>query len=834
MENLVRQFNEHPSEQNGYAIVRNLRCMNAHYTAVLIGKFISNLYPESINIRSDTAISAYYSKQFRLSYDLYSKNLDFANLTEEEIKRIKHNRHFSTNHITNDYIHYNKELVDQITSRPTSTVPIITFTITSCKRFDLFEKTMNSFINCCIDLDRIDYWLCVDDNSSPEDKKSMQEKYPFFTFYWKNPSEKGHPQSMNIIRDSVKTPYIFHMEDDWKFFHRRNYISDCMEVLSADPSIGQCLINKNYAETIGDESIVGGLRAVTKRGIKFFIHEYTPDQTSKDAFTSKYNNNRNCAYWPHFSFRPSLLKRDVLIVLGPYNEEISHFEMEYSHKYANKGYKSCFLDGIFCLHTGRLTSQRNNKEIPNAYDLNGETQFSGKEELLKKKKRFDIPKAKTYVVNMDARADRMRTFENNTPINYERFSAVNGNLLKPNTQLQRIFEGNDYNMRAGVVGCAMSHIKMYIELVNSDLDMFCIIEDDAVFSPKFVEQLKHVLENLPENWDLVYIGHSLYPQYKTGAHSSEGLPILEKWDQQRSRQQSMGGTFGYLISKEGARKLLEFINTTGMTNGIDTVQQKAIGVIDTYYCLPHLVFSDCVLPWQKVDSDIQYNRKSLTMTTIESNPEKYRDRLKKDGVFNIDDALEIVKERHFQYTNDWFGRNINISMKILKNLFQNKPVKVLEIGTHEGRSAIWMLENLCKLSGSTFTSVDPYCIDDTTSPVNTEMYKRFVHNIKLCTEFEKFNQFIDYSYNIMPKLIEEKKVYDIIYLNGSHLTPDVFQDAMHSHQMIESGGIILFDNAGFDENKQDGIMPAIKQFLAKYPDEYKVLLKEWQWMIQKI
>ena len=227
-------------------------------------------------------------------------------------------------------------------------------------------------------------------------------------------------------------------------------------------------------------------------------------QTSKDAFTSKYNNNRNCAYWPHFSFRPSLLKRDVLIVLGPYNEEISHFEMEYSHKYANKGYKSCFLDGIFCLHTGRLTSQRNNKEIPNAYDLNGETQFSGKEELLKKKKRFDIPKAKTYVVNMDARADRMKTFENNTPINYERFSAVNGNLLKPNTQLERIFEGNDYNMRAGMVGCAMSHIKMYIELVNSDLDMFCVIEDDAVFSPKFVEQLKHVLENLPENWDLVY------------------------------------------------------------------------------------------------------------------------------------------------------------------------------------------------------------------------------------------------------------------------------------------------------------------------------------------
>ena len=834
MENLARQFNEQPSEQNGYALVRILHYMNAHHTAVLIGQFISNLYPESINIRSETAISAFYSKQYRVSYDLYSKNLECANLTEKEIKQIKNNRHFSTNHITDDYIHYNKELVDQITSRPKLSVPIITFTITSCKRFDLFEKTMNSFINCCTDLDRIDYWFCVDDNSSPEDKKLMQEKYPFFIFYWKTPCEKGHPRSMNMIRKAAKTPYIFHMEDDWKFFHRRNYISDCMEVLSTNQSIGQCLINKNYAETIGDDNIVGGLRAVTKRGIKFFVHEYTPDKASKYAFMEKYKNSRNCAYWPHFSFRPSLLKRDVLMAVGPYNEEISHFEMDYSYKYVSKGYKSCFLDGIFCLHIGRLTSQRNNKEIPNAYDLNGESQFSGKEEALKRKKRFDIPKVKTYVVNMDARADRMKTFDSRSPINYERFSAVNGTLLKPNTQLQRIFEGNDYNMRAGIVGCAMSHIKMCIELVNSDLDMFCVLEDDAVFSPQYVDQLKHVLENLPENWGLVYLGHHLYPQYKTNAHLEHGLPILEKWDQQRSIQQSMGGTFGYLISKEGARKLLEFINTTGMTNAIDTVQQKAIGTVDTYYCFPHLVFSDCFLPGQKLDSDIQFNQKSLTMTSIKSNPKEYKDRLKKDGLFNVDDALEIVRERHFQYTNDWFVRNINISMKMLKNLFQNKPVKVLEIGTHEGQSTVWMLENLCQLSGSTFTSVDPYCVDDTTSPVDSETYKRFSHNINLCTEFDKFNQFIDYSHNIMPKLIEEKKIYDIIYLDGSHLTEDVLQDAIHSHQMIQSGGIILFDDVGFDENRQDGIMPAIKQFLAEHPDKYKVLLKEWQWMIQKI
>jgi GR25 family glycosyltransferase involved in LPS biosynthesis/predicted O-methyltransferase YrrM len=833
MESLFRQFNEHPSEQNGFVILNYLRCINAHNLTVLIGQFIINLYPESLNIRSETAISAFYSKQYRLSYDLYSNNLEFPNLDDTCIKQLKNNRNFSAYHITDDYIQYNKELVDKITYRSKRTVPIITFTITSCKRFDLFEKTINSFINCCKDIDRIDHWLCVDDNSSPGDRLLMQELYPFFTFYWKNPNEKGHPRSMNIIRKTVKTVYIFHMEDDWKFFHRRNYISDCIEVLLSNPLIGQCLINKNYSETI-DDGIVGGFKETSKRGIKFLVHEYTPDQYSKETFIKKYNNTRNCAYWPHFSFRPSLLKRDVLMTLGPYNEGTSHFEMDYSYRYANKGYKSCFLDGIFCIHTGRLTTQLGNKEIPNAYDLNCETQFYGKEEELKKKKRFSLgANVKTYVVNMDTRVDRMKKFADSSPINFNRFSAVNGNILKPNAQLQRIFEDNDYNMRVGIVGCAMSHIQLYIELVNSDMDMFCILEDDVTFSLTFTEQLKHLLSDLciPDKWDLIYIGHHLYQKYKTDDYKSNVLPVLEKWDQQTSRNKSMGGTFGYLISKEGAMKLLGFINTTGMTNGIDTVQQKAIGVIDTYYCLPHLVFSECAIPGHPVDSDIQYNKKSLTLTMDLDTQKEYPERLMKDGVFNVEDALKEIK---FQYTNDWFVRNIDISMKILKNIFVDKPVKVLEIGTHEGRSAIWMLENLCLLPGSTFTSVDPYCTDDTTSPVNTKTYKLFSHNINLSTQIEKFNQYIDYSYNIMPKLIEEKKVYDIIYLDGSHLTEDVLQDAIYSHQMIQSNGIILFDDAGFDNNCTTAIKPAIKQFLAKYPTEYRVILKEWQWMIQKI
>lgn len=72
----------------------------------------------------------------------------------------------------------------------TKDFPLITLTITSCKRLDLFVKTINSFMQCCKDIHLIDEWFCVDDNSSIEDRLRMQELYPFINFYFKTLEEK--------------------------------------------------------------------------------------------------------------------------------------------------------------------------------------------------------------------------------------------------------------------------------------------------------------------------------------------------------------------------------------------------------------------------------------------------------------------------------------------------------------------------------------------------------------------------------------------------------------------------------------------------------------------
>lgn len=650
MENIIKNFIDKPTINNVYNMLNELNQKGKYNIGLLIGLYMMDLYPNDLKIKIITTNCAFYTKKYRLTYELCEDKLEKCNLTENERKNIVFNQSALIRHICDDYINYDRELIEKITSnvKKEKYIKKITFTITTCKRYDLFEKTINSFINCCTDVMLIDEWLCVDDNSSDEDRKKMEEKYPFFTFYWKTKEEKGHPQSMNIIKEKVKTPYIFHMEDDWKFFCKKDYMKKCMDILLSDDKIGQCLINKNYGEIDKDIDILGGILGKTQHNNNYYVHEYTPDDKSKIEFIRKYGRGKSCAYWAHFSLRPSLLKKEVLDVIGKYNENISHFEMDYSNKYVKKGFKSVFLTNIYCLHIGRLTSQRNNKSILNAYDLNEEKQFIGKED-----KKITIKNTKTYVINLKRRDDRMKLLEKNCKITYERINAVDGSLLKPNKYLQRIFEGNDYNMREGMVGCAMSHIKLLIECIKSKEDIFCFLEDDIKLAENFREKINDVMDNLPEDWDMIYLGHHLYPKYENEMNGGDKIRC-EKWDMKKSFRMSMGGTFAYLINKKGANKLLEFINENGMTNGIDTVQQKAIKVMNTYYCNPSIIFSECVLPNNNVDSDIQKNYKSLSMTNY--NKEPYIDRLKQNGMFNIDNAIEIdenkLKEQKIKLEKD--------------------------------------------------------------------------------------------------------------------------------------------------------------------------------------
>ena len=244
------------------------------------------------------------------------------------------------------------------------TNPVIFISFTTCKRLDLFKQTVNSLLNHWLDFNKIDYWFCVDDNSSDEDRIEMQIKYPWINYYMKSYEEKNHRQSMNIIwnkLNELKPTYWIHMEDDFLFYNKKNYIEEAINGLNELNvlNVKQILFNRNYGETVKSYNILGHLNLDNK----FVVHNHHTNGA----------NYINIHCWPHYSFRPALMDVKTILELGNFNSENTFFEKDYGHKWTNAGYKSAFFNSINNQHIGRLTSDP--KNIKNSYDLNNEKQF---------------------------------------------------------------------------------------------------------------------------------------------------------------------------------------------------------------------------------------------------------------------------------------------------------------------------------------------------------------------------------------------------------------------------------------------------------------------------
>jgi len=241
--------------------------------------------------------------------------------------------------------------------------PTVMLTITTCKRFDLFTKTINSIFNCWTDVDKIDYFYCVDDNSSSEDREAMQKQYPFFNYYMKSSAERGHRESMNIIwseLNKLKPTYWVHLEDDWMFFRKEAYVTRAVKALETYESSGihQVVFNRNYGLMFSDLDIVGGISLDADT----ILHE------KREGLVGK-----NCGYWPHYSLQPSLVRTRIALQLGNYDSPNQFFERDYADRYFASGYKTAFFNSIYSIHIGKQLFETDGK---NAYELNAISQFN--------------------------------------------------------------------------------------------------------------------------------------------------------------------------------------------------------------------------------------------------------------------------------------------------------------------------------------------------------------------------------------------------------------------------------------------------------------------------
>jgi len=177
----------------------------------------------------------------------------------------------------------------------------------------------------------------------------------------------------------------------------------------------------------------------------------------------------------------------------------------------------------------------------------------------------------------------------------------------------------------------------------------------------------------------------------------------------------------------------------------------------------------------------------------------------------------------------------------LKN-FIGKPNIFLEIGTYEGKTAVWFLENILTHEASRIVCIDPW-----TAPGNDylrtydmeKVEKKYKENIEPYKD--KVFTVKGFSFDVLCALnagvlIKPPPAFSLVYVDGDHRTSHVLSDCVLAWNLLISGGIMIFDDYGsgdINSTIQEHPKLAIDNFLQTIPGEYEVLFYSYQLMILK-
>ncbi|KAF0493320.1 SAM-dependent methyltransferase [Gigaspora margarita] len=194
------------------------------------------------------------------------------------------------------------------------------------------------------------------------------------------------------------------------------------------------------------------------------------------------------------------------------------------------------------------------------------------------------------------------------------------------------------------------------------------------------------------------------------------------------------------------------------------------------------------------------------------------------------------ENKKFKFTYDWFTYHIQNWEKYLFHL-KNENINVLEIGTFEGRSAIWILEELFKNSESKLISIDPFEVDKFDDSYVGDYEAMFRENVKITGKEKQVEIMKSLSLDALIKLNHESKIkFDFIHIDGSHVACDVLTDAVLAWNLLKDEGIMILDDYEMVQFKEEYNNPkiAIDAFIKCYEPKIDVIHKGYQIIIKKV
>lgn len=200
-------------------------------------------------------------------------------------------------------------------------------------------------------------------------------------------------------------------------------------------------------------------------------------------------------------------------------------------------------------------------------------------------------------------------------------------------------------------------------------------------------------------------------------------------------------------------------------------------------------------------------------------------------------SSKIYGPPEYYFTVDWFTHNIPIWQRFFtdNNLYNKPGLKCLEIGSFEGRSTVYLLDQILTHKDSTIDVIDTF-----SGSINEEGMKLLnLHNLFDIFKYntrkfaDKINIHIGESYKIL-RTLDSRPTYDIIYVDGSHAACDVLEDAIFCHRLLKQYGLLIFDDYLWKGNNElADPKVAIDAFINIYGVFYEILWSDYQVICKK-
>ena len=160
-----------------------------------------------------------------------------------------------------------------------------------------------------------------------------------------------------------------------------------------------------------------------------------------------------------------------------------------------------------------------------------------------------------------------------------------------------------------------------------------------------------------------------------------------------------------------------------------------------------------------------------------------------------------------QFSSDWVSWHEPHWKEWLAPYVGLPHVGALEVGSYEGRSACWFLDNVLTGEGSYITCVDAWW--------NQEHEARWRAN----TAGRSVYQRRGLSRYVLSQLAVERRRYSFIYVDGDHSAAETLADLCQAWALLSPGGVMIADDYGWESpNRPIPPKPAIDAFLACYAD----------------